>query len=96
MKKNIKTAETTEGFIDNEMADKIASSPQNSLETAESETENTGFDRDVPKEKYISQKKRKKRKKKRTPKKPTPKTYLINWSHLVKIPTKALKIFQLL
>ena len=77
MKKNIKTAETTEGFIDNEMADKIASSPQNSLETAESETENTGFDRDVPKEKYISQKKRKKRKKKRKRKKKDRKLLII-------------------
>ena len=77
MKKNIKTAETTEGFIDNEMADKIASSPQNSLETAESETENTGFDRDVPKEKYITQKKKKKKKKEKKKKKKEDRKLLI-------------------
>ena len=40
----------------NKIADKMTkfsrSSPQNNLETVESETKNTGFDREIPKERY--------------------------------------------
>ena len=44
--------------IDNKISDKITKfsniSPKNNLETAESETETTGFDIEIPKERYIS------------------------------------------
>ena len=49
-------------MIGNKIADKITrasrSSPQNSLEIVESETENPGFDREIPEERYISPEKR--------------------------------------
>ena len=51
-------------MIGNRIANKITrystSSPQNSLETVKSETENTGFDREIPKERYISPEKKSK------------------------------------
>ena len=57
-----KTAEVTCDFIGNKSADKITkvprNSPQNSLKTVESETENTGFAREIPKKGYISPEKR--------------------------------------
>ena len=53
-----KTAEATGYLIGNKTADKITkvskSSSHNSLEKVESETENTGSDREIPKERYIS------------------------------------------
>ena len=52
-----KTAEATGDLIGNKIIDKITkvfrASPQNSSLTVESETENIGFDREVPKERYI-------------------------------------------
>ena len=36
----------------------LTSSPQNSSETVESETESTGLDREIPKERYMSPEKR--------------------------------------
>ena len=49
-----KTAEATGDLIGNKITDKIRkvsrSSPQNSLEAIQSETENIGFDREIPKE----------------------------------------------
>ena len=53
-----KTVETTGDSIGYKIADKITenvsrSSPQYSSEAIESETENTGFDRKIPKEKYL-------------------------------------------
>ena len=48
-----KTAEATGNLTDNKIPDKITkvwrSSPQNSSETVESETENIGFNREIPK-----------------------------------------------
>ena len=59
-----KTAETTGDLIDNKTADKTTkvsrTSTQNSPGTVESETENIGFDREIPKERYISPVKRQK------------------------------------
>ena len=57
-----KKAKATGDMIENKIADKITEvsrcSPQNTLETVESETKNTGFDREIPKERYISAVKR--------------------------------------
>ena len=57
-----KTAEATGGLVGKKIADKITkvskSSPQNSLETVESETENTRSDIKIPTERYISPKKK--------------------------------------
>ena len=48
-----KTAEATGNLTDNKIPDKITkvwrSSPQNSSETVESETEDIGFNREIPK-----------------------------------------------
>ena len=48
-----KTAEATGNLTDNKIPDKITtvwrSSPQNSSETVESERENKGFNREIPK-----------------------------------------------
>ena len=53
-----KTVEATDDSIDNKISDKITKfsniSPKNNLETAESETETTGFNIEIPKERYIS------------------------------------------
>ena len=50
-------------MIGNKIADKITNvsrtSSHNSSETAESETKNTEFDIEIPKERYIPQKKKK-------------------------------------
>ena len=50
-------------MVSNKIDDKITkvsqSSPQNSLETVESETKNKWFDREIPKEWYVSPKKKK-------------------------------------
>ena len=47
-------------FKGNKIADKIANVsrmiPQNSQKVVESETENTGFNKEIPKAKYISRK----------------------------------------
>ena len=53
-----KITEATDDLIGNKIAaDKITNvsrkSPQNSSETVEGETENTRFDRGIPKERYI-------------------------------------------
>ena len=52
-----KTAEATGHLIGNKIVDKIIkvirTSPQNNLETVESETDNMGFNREIPKERYI-------------------------------------------
>ena len=49
-------------MIGNEIANKATeisrTSPQNTSGTVESETENIGFDREIPKERYISTEKR--------------------------------------
>ena len=49
-------------MVCNEIADEIIKvskrSPQSSSETAESETEKTGFDREKPKERYMSPEKK--------------------------------------
>ena len=49
-------------MIGNKVADEIKkvsrTSPRNSFETLESEAENIGFDRKIPKERYISLEKR--------------------------------------
>ena len=59
-----KTAEATSDLIRNEVADKITkvskTSRQNSLETVESETRSIEFDREMPRERYISPEKRQK------------------------------------
>ena len=51
-------------MIGNKIADKITkvsrTSPQNTPETVESETEKIGFDREIPKQRYISPEKRQK------------------------------------
>ena len=51
-----KVTEATSDLIGNEVSGKITkisrSSPQNSSETVESETENIGFDTETPKERY--------------------------------------------
>ena len=53
-----KKTEATSNLIANKIADRITkvsrTSPQNSSETVESEAENIGFDRVIPKERYIS------------------------------------------
>ena len=57
-----KTAEATDDLFGNKTADEITkvwkSSPQNNSETVESEIENTGFDKETPKERYTSPEKR--------------------------------------
>ena len=59
-----KILEATGDLLVNKIADEIfkvsESSSQNSSETAESETKNIGFDTEIPKERYISHKKRQK------------------------------------
>ena len=59
-----KTAEATSDLIRNEVTDKITkvskTSRQNSLETVESETRSIEFDREMPRERYISPEKRQK------------------------------------
>ena len=59
-----KMAEATGDLTGAKIADKITkvskTSPQNSSETIESETENTGFDMEIAKERYISPLKRQK------------------------------------
>ena len=49
-------------MIGNKITDKITKmsrrSPQNNSETVESEIENTKFDREIPRERYISPEKR--------------------------------------
>ena len=59
-----KTAEATSDSIRNEVTDKITkvskTSRQNSLETVESETRSIEFDREMPRERYISPEKRQK------------------------------------
>ena len=61
-KSNSKTAEATGDLIGNKIADKITKvsrgSPQNTSETVESETENTWFNREIPKESHIYLEKR--------------------------------------
>ena len=53
----LKAAEVTGDFIGNKTADKITTVskhlPKNSSETVESETKNTKFDRDIPKERCL-------------------------------------------
>ena len=53
-----KDVEATDDSIGNKISDKITKfskiSPKNNLETAESETETTGFVREITKERYIS------------------------------------------
>ena len=57
-----KAAEEASDLVCNEIADEIIKvskrSPQSSSETAESETEKTGFDREKPKERYMSPEKK--------------------------------------
>ena len=52
------TDEASGDLIDNKIADQITKvsrrSPQNGSKTVESETENTGFNKKIPKVKYIS------------------------------------------
>ena len=59
-----KTAEATSDLIRNEVTDKITkvskTSRKNSLETVESETRSIEFDREMPRERYISPEKRQK------------------------------------
>ena len=59
-----KTAEATSYLIGNKITDKITkiyrNSPQNSSKTFESERKNKGFDKEIPKETYISPKERQK------------------------------------
>ena len=56
-----KTAEATDNMISNKIVDKITKLsrglPQNSSKTVKSETENIGFDRERPKERYLYLKK---------------------------------------
>ena len=58
-----KTAEATDNLIGNETTDKITNSsrtsPQNSSGAVTSETKYTEFDRETPKERYISPERRK-------------------------------------
>ena len=55
-----KTVEATGDLIDNKISDNITkvsrSSPQNSSEAVKRETENVGFDREIPKERYLQKK----------------------------------------
>ena len=59
-----KTAEVTSDLIGNQITDKIRNvsrtSPHNNSETIESEIENTGFDKEIGQEKYISPEERQK------------------------------------
>ena len=53
----LKTAEATGNFIGNKIVNKITKvsrrSPQYSSKTVEIETKNAGFDREIPKERYV-------------------------------------------
>ena len=53
----LRAAEAVGNSTENKIADKITiasrNSPQNCSETIESKTEHTGFDREIPKERYL-------------------------------------------
>ena len=59
-----KTAEVTSDLIGNQITDKITNvsrrSPHSNSETIESEIENTGFDKEIGQERYISPEERQK------------------------------------
>ena len=56
-KSNWKTAEATANLIGNKIADKIKNiswtSPENNSETVTNKRENTGRDREIPRERYV-------------------------------------------
>ena len=58
-KKNYKRAEATSDLISNKIANKITKSSSTSLEkSSETVKSETGFDREIPKGRYVSSKKR--------------------------------------